>query len=355
MARASTFAYKKKPATIKQVAEELGVQYVIEGSIQKSEDQLRITVQIIDALTGYHVWSERYDKDIKDIFKIQDDISFNIVKKVAEKHSKAKKGHLDWRGIETITNTNNVDAYLKYLNASYTYNQKSSPENYAKAKRLCEEALALDSSFSHPYITLAWIHVREARYGFSASPEKSRKLAIKMAEKAVELDESNPDAYIALGRAYYDVKQFDKALAVLKRAEAIDPNTVGLIGWVHIWTGSPDKAVPYMKRYMRGHIGNVLGPFSVGAANIFMGKYEDAIPYYKEAIKISPGFYRLHLDLAACYAALGKEEEAKAATQQVLKIYAAFNVEKYIKNLPARSPEDIKYYTEALRKVPFPE
>jgi adenylate cyclase len=357
IARTSTFSYKKKPATIKQVAEELGVQYVIEGSIQKSEDRLRVTVQMIDALTGYHVWSERYDRNIKDILQTQDDITFNIIKKVAAKHSRLRE--IDTSAYTAASaHTNSIDAYLKFTAAQHTFYQMTSPDSYAKAKQLCEEAIALDPNYWSPYMLLAWIHVRSARFGFSTSPEKSRDQALKMAKKAVELDESSALTHVTLCRMYRELKQFDKALAACKQGEALDPKGfIGLseIGWLLSYTGRPEEAIPRFKKSARISPIAWFGPFGLGGANIFLGKYEDAIPHIKKAMDILPGYFRLHLDLAACYAALGREEEAKAATQQVLKIYPAFNVEKYIKNLPARSPEDIKYYTAALRKVPFPE
>ena len=351
IARTSTFAYKGKPITVKQVAEELKVRYVIEGSIQKAEDQLRVTIQMIDAQTGYHVWSERYDRNIKEIFKTQDDITFEIVKKVSPNTQKQR--YLP----KHLAGTDNLEAYLDYLNILHIFlNRKTSPEALADFKRSAEKVIALDPNYPTPYADLAIAHVREARLGFSESPEKSRKQALTLAKKAVELDESNPYSYETLGRAYRELKMNDEAIEAYKQSLALSPGIGGLgIGWALLYMGKVEEAIPYFNEFIRIDPKYWAGPFSLAGANIFLGKYEEAIPYLKEAIGIWPGYFRIHLDLAACYATLGRHEEARSAVKEVLKASSTFDVEKYITNLPARNPEDIKYYTAALRKIPFPE
>jgi adenylate cyclase len=355
MSRTSTFAYKKKPVTIKQVAEELGVHYVIEGSIQKSGDQLRITVQMIDALTGYHVWSESYDRNIKDIFKIQDEITLNIAKSIGIKieslSSAIPSGH-------NVAGTDNLDAYLKILSA-YHYYHKRSPEGLLKAKELCEQAIAMDPNYLIAYIFLSDVSVQAARGSISKFPEKSLEQALKMAQKAVDLDESDSYAHSSLARVLYNIREHDKAIAEFEQALALNPENGEaylFFGWTLNWAGRPQEAVPYFKKLMRliprlRHSG-LLG---IAAANILMQKYEDAISHLQEGIELAPTWFRLHLDLAACYAALDQEEEAKTESQEVLRLHPKFSLKKFITKLPAKDPEFIKPYVEALQKTGLPE
>jgi TolB-like protein/Tfp pilus assembly protein PilF len=354
IARTSTFSYKDKPVTVKQVAEELGVQYVVEGSIQKSDDQLRVTVQIIDALTGYHLWSERYDRNMKDIFEIQDEITLKIVKSIGEKH----ESYLEFQNLAAkVAGTNNLEAYLKILKATELFWEKISRENLEKARLLCKEAIALDPKYIFAYCLLTRIHQFEARRGYSKSPQKSRLLGLEMARKAVELDESCAFAHSVLGYIYYNMKQHDKSLKEYKKAIALDPNNPEnfSIGYVYCYIGNPQEAIPYFNKLIRISPNAPLNDFNLGLAYLCMGKYEDAIPYYQKAIERVPGYWRLHVDLAGCYAVLGMQEEAKAEVQHILKAAPNFTLERFIRGLPARSPEDIKLYVAALREIPLAE
>jgi adenylate cyclase len=354
IARTSSFYYKDKPVTVKQVSQELGVQNIVEGSIQKSGDQLRVTVQLIDALTGGHIWSERYDQNMKDIFKVQDEIVFKIIKSIGQKY-----GPLSAWPSTLSARTSNLDAYLKNLKAANLYYMgKLSAENYKEVKQLCQEAIALDPNYVSPYCLLTYIYQREWKYGFSDSREKSLEQALNMAKKAVELDESSSDAYAVLGKINYNLKKYDESITALNKAINLNPNNADayvLKGALLCWSGRAEEAIPYFKKALQVNPKYFGGIFTIGLAYILLGKYDEAIPYYKETIEYIPGYWRLYVDLAACYAALGMEEESKAQVQKVLNAVPDFSVEKYIKRLPVRNPDDIKYFTEALHKAPFPD
>jgi TolB-like protein len=344
----STSKYKGKPFTIKQVSEELGVHYVVKGNFQKSGDQLQIAVQMIDALKGYPVWSERYDLNIKDTFKIQNDITLNMVKSAGAEYDKSIG---ESRPVE---GTNNINAYLTNLNAFHYY-MKFSPEGHSKAKELCEQAIALDPNYLKPYISLVDICVEEARWGFSESPEKSFERAFNFAQTAVELDKSNSMAHASMGRVLYNLRQHDKAIAVLEQAVALNPNnTIAYmwLGWTLNYAGRSQEAIPVFKKMMRS---NPLNPqwalLGLGSANLFEGNYEEAISYYQKMIEGGSKSYRVYLDQAACYAALGRQEEAEVKSKEVLKLNPKFTLKKHITRLPAKDPESIKPYTEALRKL----
>jgi adenylate cyclase len=355
IARTSTFAYKGKPVTIKQVAEELGVQYVIEGSTQKLEDQLRVTIQIIDALTGYHIWSERYDRNIKDIFKIQDEITLNIIKSIGAKYSKlfsAAPVNL------SIAGTNNLNAYLKNLKGTHYY-WKMSAKVRPMAKRLLEEAIELDPKYLHAYITLTHLYIEESRRGTAKFPEKSLEHAFKLAQKTIELNKSSAEAHVTLGRVLYNLREHDKAILVLEKAIALDPDYFAahlFLGWTLNYAGRAQEAATAFKKTIRlNPLNPHLGLLGLSATNIFIGNYEDAIPYLQEAIKVKTKWGRLHVDLAACYAALGREEEAKVERQEVLRLRPKFSLKKYIMKLPTKDPKLIKPYIDALRKTGLPE
>jgi len=334
----------------KFLAEELGVQYVIEGSIQTSKDRLRVTVQMIDALTGYHLWSHRYDQKMKDIFKVQDEITLKIVNLIGEKY------RVEYV-YPVISATNNLEAYLNSMKAQYLFWEKTSPDNLKRARELLNEAITLDPNYLFPYTWLPYVHQYEARRGYTKSPEKSLELGLKMAQKGVELDETSAAAHSSLGYIYYNTKQHDKAIEAYKKAIDLNPNlpTAYHIGYALIYTGKPEEAIAYFKKGRRVDPKHPLTDFNFGFAYLCMGKYEEAIPYYQKAIQRLPGFDRLHVDLAACYAAAGRVEEAEAKVQNILEATPNFSLEFYIKKLPARRSEDIKLYTDALRKIPLPE
>jgi tetratricopeptide (TPR) repeat protein len=258
----------------------------------------------------------------------------------------------------SVEGTNNIDAYLTNLNAFHYY-MKFSPEGHSKAKELCEQAIALDPNYLKPYISLVNICVEEARWGFSESPEKSMKRAFNFAQKAVELDKSNSMSHASMGRVLYNLREHDKAIAVLERAVALDSeNAIAYmwLGWTLNYAGRSQEAVPAFKKMMRS---NPLNPQSallgLGGSNLFAGKYEEAIPYYQKMIEGGTKSYRVYLDIAACYAALGRQEEAEVKSKEVLKLNPKFTLKKHIARLPAKNPESIKLYTEALRKLELPE
>jgi TolB-like protein/class 3 adenylate cyclase len=183
IARNSTFTYKGKPVKVQQVAEEMGVRYVLEGSVRKAEDRVRITVQLIDALTGYHIWSESYDRELKDIFALQDEITMKVVTAMQVKLTTGEQARIYGKG------TSSLKAYLKFLEAVEPFNLYKKEAN-VRAKQLLEEAIALDPEFSNAYSFLGDCHLFDAIFGWSKSPPKSIKTAFELAQKALSLDDS---------------------------------------------------------------------------------------------------------------------------------------------------------------------
>ena len=214
IARNSTFSYKGKSVKVQQVSEELGVRYVLEGSFRKAGDRVRITAQLIDALTGHHLWAERYDRDLKNIFAVQDEITKNIITAMQVKLTEGEWARVYAKG------TNNLDAYLKVMESIWIRAQ-TSKENVMKAQQLAEEAIALDSNYAYAYSALALTHMSTVWLGISKSPQETLKSAIELCEKAISLDDSLAIAHVILGYMLMMTRDYDKAIAQGEKAMAL--------------------------------------------------------------------------------------------------------------------------------------
>ena len=205
IARNSTFSYKGKQVKIQQVAEELGVRYVLEGSVRKSEDRLRITAQLIDAITGRHLWAERYDRKLKDLFALQDEITLKILNALRVKLTDGMYASLTEKG------TNNLEAYLKLLQAR-EYGLRMTKEGNAMQRKLSEEVITLDPDYPIAYLSLSVTHLMDLIYGTSKSPIQSLRLAEELVQKALTLDDNSAWGHAFLGRIYLTKRQYEKAV-----------------------------------------------------------------------------------------------------------------------------------------------
>jgi len=251
IARNSTFTYKGKPAKIKQVAEDLGVRYVIEGSIQKVGDTVRITAQLIDALSGHHLFSERYDRELKDILNLQDEITMKVLTAVQVKLTVGEGALVSAKG------TKNLDAYLKVLQAREHKGGTMNKERVEKAMQLLEEAIALDPEYSHAYSILSTAHLDLVALGASDSPRESLRQAVELGKKAVALDESNPYAHANLAFPYMLLGKYDKGILEAEKGVSLAPNYAG-------------------------------GYFALGAVLSVAGRHQEAIPILKKCLRLSP-------------------------------------------------------------------
>jgi adenylate cyclase len=206
IARNSVFTYKGKPVMVQQVSEELGVRYVLEGSVQKSGDKLRITAQLIDAKTGNHLWSESYDRDLKDLFDLQDDITKNVTTAMQVKLTVGQIAHLLGK------DTKNLKAYLNVMKG-LSHNRRFNKDDNEIAQRLFGEAIASDPDYANAYVFLAWTYYNEALNGWTKTPAKSFEKAVELAEKAISLNEQNAPAYMVFASVYTQTGQFKKAAA----------------------------------------------------------------------------------------------------------------------------------------------
>jgi adenylate cyclase len=320
---------------VKQVSQELGVRCVLEGSVQKSGDRVRITAQLIDALSGHHLWAERYDRDLKDIFALQDEITMKIITAL---QVKLTSGEI----VGTIAKgTKNIDAFIKYLQA-YELIDSASKEGNAHARKILEEAIALDPEYSRLYEGLAMTHIVDVWYGTTESTEQSLARAFELAQKAISLDDSNAVIHCVLAVVYAMKKQYDKAIAACERAVSLDPNSAENIvraGTVLNWAGRAEEAIPYLQNAIRL---KPLPPaiYFVQLANSYRdsGQYEKAIEACKKALQREPNTQFAYIHMAVSYIRLGQEKEARAAAAEILRINPKFSLESYAKILPFPQP-----------------
>jgi adenylate cyclase len=352
IARNSTFTYKGKPVKIQKIAEDLGVKYVLEGSVQKTTDRVRITTQLIDATTGHHLWSERYDRELEDIFAIQDDITMEIMKamRVELRGDQARI----WAKYETT----NLKAYEKAFQGG-AYFRSITKEDNAQARQMYEEAIALDPQFASAYAMVGWTHFWDGRFGWTESRVKSINMAFQCAQKALEIDANIDFAHTILSAVYIVKRQYEKAVAAAEHALTLNPNSAHVystMAGVAGCSGRWEDSIIYGKKSIR------LDPFAtivsfhwLGRAYFMTGQYDEAIQTFRKALGISPNYLPGHAFLAACYSSLGRGTEAAAAAEEVLRIKPKFCLESYAKTLPYKNKSDIERYMAALRKAELPQ
>jgi adenylate cyclase len=349
IARNSTFVYKGKAVKIQKVAEDLGVRYVMEGSVQRSGDRIRVTAQLIDALTGRHIWSEQYDRDLKDIFALQDEITMRILQAVRVELTEGEQARV-WirRGTEN----------LKALEKNYQGNafvRRVTKQDNDTARHLYEEANALDPNFIWPYVNIGWTHFWDARYAWSESPAKSLQTAFDFAQKALTMDDSIDGAHSLLGAIYQVKGQYDKAFSEAERAVSLNPNgadahmiLAGIVGCLGRW----EESVLYAKKSIRlNPVPQLSNFFVLGRAYFMTSHYDEAIVELKKAVQMNADFLLGHIYLAECYSSMGRDVEVNAELREVLRINPKFSVESYAKTLPYKDKADIEREVAALRKA----
>jgi adenylate cyclase len=352
IARNSVFTYKGKPVKVQQVGRELGVRYVLEGSVRKAGDRVRITAQLIDAATGGHLWSERYDRDLKDIFALQDEITMKILTAVRVKLTEGEQVRLHAKGPK------NLDSYMKVLQGvSYFY--RFNWESNIQARQMFEEAIALDPKNPGAYSSLGWTYMMEVWFGLSESPGKSMERAAELAQKALALNDTLDFSHSLLANIYLMKRQYKKAIAEAERAVALNPNGADAhahLGMTLNYAGRREEAISLLKKAIRF---NPIPPnwylFSLGEAYFGAGQYEEAAPVYKRVLHRNPDDIRTLYGLAATYSLLGREEQARAAAAKVLRIEPKFSVKHLVKTLPFKNKADRELLIDALRKAGLPE
>jgi adenylate cyclase len=348
IARNSTFTYKGKPVKVKQVSEELGVRYVLEGSVQKSGDRMRITSQLVDAITGYHLWAERYDREFGDVFALQDEITMKVLTALQVKLTRGEQAHIGAR------NTDNIEAYLIFLQARH-HQRKTHREGNILARKLCEEAIALDPKFADPYGLLAWTHLWDVWFGWSKSPRESFKKAVELAKQSLALDNTNANTVALVGHMSVMKRQHEKAIAEGERSIALDPNSANnyhLLAATLRFSGRAAEGIPLLKKAIR------LEPYTpanfyyqLGMAYNFTGQYDEAIAVLKKALKRTPDHLLSLLGLTVAYSLADRMKEARATAAELLRVNPKFSVAYLEKKAPYKYKADLELTMGEMRKA----
>jgi len=348
IARDSTFTYKAKPVKIKQVAEELGVRYVLEGSVRKAGDRVRITAQLIDGLNGQYLWTERYDRHLNDIFAVQDEITKNIITAMQVKLTEGELARVAAKG------TNNLDVYLKCLQANESINRVNM-ESVALGKQLAQEVVALEPKYAWGYYTLGKAHLVEVWVGVSKSPKQSITRAMELFQKALVLDETCAEAHGRIGFLYSMIGQHDKGVAEAEQAVVLNPNSALahlMLGKTLIFAGRWEESIPEYKQALRL---NPIPPniyyYSLGLSYCYTGQYDEAIVWCEKAVRKEPDSLVARIMMTVVYSLSGREEKARAEGAEVLRIQPKFSVERFKKQVTYKNQNDKERLIGALRKA----
>jgi adenylate cyclase len=351
IARTSTSAYKGKIVKVKQVSEELGVRYVLEGSVMKAGDRIRVTAQLIDATSGHHLWVDRYDRDLEDFFDLLDEIAKKVAIELQVKLTDGDTARISHK-------TENFEAWA-YATTAYSLEKHVTKEDCAKARELCEKSVKLDPNYGFAWGMLGATHYTDAYYGWSESRDKSFKLAVKYIDRALKLDETLPCATSVKGRLYRMQGQFDQAIAMGEKSVALGPShdvSYGSLGNTMRFAGRFEESIALMKKALRLNPHYPAWYIAVLAIDYFFTEqYEEAIEAGDRLLeRAQKGEYPLlyaHLGLSTAYIGLGRDEEAETHAAEVLGINPKFSLESYAKTQPYKNKADLDRYFEALRKA----
>jgi adenylate cyclase len=352
IARNSSFAYKDKSINIKQIAKELGVKYILEGSVQKAGDRVRITAQLIDATTDYHMWAESYDRDLSDIFALQDDITIKLINSMRVNITEGQQLLL-YR--DEINNLKAYDKYLRGIECFYRVNRQDN----AQARKFIKQALILEETSSLLFSMLGWTHVFDFLNNWSEYPLVSFEETEKNANKALELNDSLDIPHMLMSWIHLFKKEHDKAIISAKHAVDLNPNgseTIAHLGFITNMSAEPEAAIRIFKKAFRL---NPIPPtyfyYFLGGAYRSAGQYEKAVEILNQSISIDSESLAPYLDLAVCYIELKEIDQAKLSANKVLEIDPNFRVGYHKKVLPVKDKDELERYIGNLRKAGLPE
>ena len=348
ISRESSFSYKGKRVKMRQVAEELGVRYVLEGSVRKVGDKVRITAQLIDAVKGHHLWAERFDRELRDIFAVQDKIIKEIITALQVQLTEGEEAHIHSKGTEKL------EAFLR-LSEARAYLSQNTKESNVKARELIEHALALDPNYGAGYFALSWSTCLDVWLGASKSPKESLMKAMELARKAIELDKTLASAQGFIGFIFTMMREQEKGVVEAQKAVDLDPGSAYArfcLGFSLNFAGRPEEGQPHLEKAVR------LNPF--GSANFWhhlgvsyreTGQYDKAIAVYKRALQIAPNDVFAYLGLTSSYMYAGREDEARAAAAEVLRTDPNFSLERLSGAIPMKDQAKKERWISSLRKA----
>jgi TolB-like protein len=358
IARNSSFTYKGRAVDVKQVGREMGVRYVLEGGVRKSADRVRITAQLIDASTGAHLWADRFDGSLEDIFELQDQVTASVVGAIAPRLEQAEVERAKRKPTESL---DAYDYFLRGIASLHSWTKESNDE----ALRLFSKAIELDSDFASAYGMASWCYVRRKGSRWIIDRAQETAETARLARRAAELgwDDAVALAWGGFALAYV-VHDVEVAAALIDRALQLNPNLAEawhFSGWVRIYLGEPEAAIEHLAHAMRL---SPLDPLTfvtqmaIAFAHFFAGRYDDASSWAEKALATSPPglrerpvYHPALLIAAASNSLAGRLEEARNAIARLRQLNPTPHISNLKNQIPLRRPEDLARYTEGLRKA----
>jgi adenylate cyclase len=342
----TVFTYKNKPINVKQVSEQLGVSYVLEGTVQKASNKVRINAQLIDANTEHHLWAERFDRDLKDLFAVQEEIVQTIVAMLAVRVDVAERARAMRK------DTANLEAY-DYALRGEEFLLRGTRSANIKAKEMFKNAIETDSRYALAYAGLGWSYYLGAINGWTEFPGRALEKALELGQKALSIGEPAATTHALLGSGYLRLGKYDLAITELQQAIELNPNHALshlTLGMVMLYAGRTDEAIQLLQTGIR------FDPYSrldhywhLGLAYYLKGKYEDAIKTLEQNLSHGPNLEWNYIALTAAYAQAGRSNDAKRAAEMVKKLHPFFELDSSF-NL-FRNPADRNKFHEGLRKA----
>ena len=348
ISRNAVFVHKGKPVKAQEIARQFGVDYVVEGSVRKAADRVRVTVQLIDGETETHVWGERYDRKLEDIFAIQDEVTSAVAATLFGRVETARHDRARRRPTE------NMAAY-EYVLAGKVLHHRSTREANAEALGMLDRALELDAKYAHAHAWKACVTGQAWTYGWCEDPEATLRVIVDEVQTALALDDNDADVHRILAALKLNVNEHDKAMYHQERALSLNPNSDLIVvqqGELLTWLGRPEEGIEWVRRAMR------LNPFHPERFWAHLGRAQYATRAYADAIasfsKLTEPDHTHHAFLAASSAQLGNHTAAAAHAREVLQRQPAFTVEHCLKTLHFRRPSDTEHVREGLLKAGLP-
>jgi len=349
IARNSTFTYKGRAADVRQIGRDFGVSHVLEGSVRRTGDRVRITAQLIDSAAGHHLWAERYDRRLEDIFAVQDEITREIVAALDVKLLRGEQASV-WRRL--LRKPEALDAYYRGLDSL----NRITRETNAQAANCFEQVIRIEPDSPMGYLGAAWTHLSASRYGWSDSAPNSLQQAAELARKALDLDERCADAHALLGYQHLLSLDHDQAIAAGERSVALNPNhadNVANLACSYAVSGRPGDAIIAMRRAMRlcptypAWYLNILG-----YAHYQCGEYEDAERVLRLALEREPAYTDCRLILAGVHQARGRADDARQEAREVLRFEPGFRLKQIEARLViVKDREMLARYLAMLRQL----
>jgi TolB-like protein len=356
IARNSSFTYKGKAVDVKQVARELGVRYVLEGSVRKAANRVRITGQLIDTTSGAHIWADRFDGALDDIFELQDQVASGVVGAIEPKLRRSE--------IERATRkpTESLDAYDLYLRALAAYHQLTS-EGLENAVRQVERVLEIDSSYAPAAGLAAWCRCLQVTQGWARRTPELEAAALRSARRAIDTGKDDADALSMAGQAIAVFSgDHNAAAAASERALVLNPNAAlawTFRGWVHLYLDESDPAIVAFERALRLSPLDPLGWYIKGGlarAHLTAGRYEEAMRWVDQTILELPRWTPALWMKVVLYELMGRHNEACEALKPLLEAWPGFTTEAFASYAKLHyTPRLRAIYVEALRRAGLPE